>query len=200
MSHSEKAAVIATQHSKLFSPGKRNDILNKLKMLENPRGNAENGTCSQVERRLTSIEKVGDTYSLSKDTVARYLRINHLIPQLKARLDNDDYAFIPAVTLSYLREPEQLLLDRCIGLNGFKVDMKKAGLLRQYSESDKLDEDSIYLILSGEISGTGKKRRSYSFKIKPKVYKKYFAEQLKPQEIEAIIEKALDYYYQRKEN
>ena len=28
MSHSEKAAVIATQHSKLFSQGKRNDIIN----------------------------------------------------------------------------------------------------------------------------------------------------------------------------
>jgi len=36
MPHTEKAAVIAIQHSKLFSQGKRNDILAELKTLENP--------------------------------------------------------------------------------------------------------------------------------------------------------------------
>jgi len=36
LSHSEKAAVIALQHSKLFSQGKRNDILRELEALENP--------------------------------------------------------------------------------------------------------------------------------------------------------------------
>jgi len=48
LSHSEKAAVIALQHSKLFSQGKRNDILRELEMLENPHEYKENGTCAQV--------------------------------------------------------------------------------------------------------------------------------------------------------
>jgi ParB family chromosome partitioning protein len=55
MAHSEKAAVIALQHSKLFSQGKRNDILNELKMLENPQDNKEAGTCAQVG----VVDKVG---------------------------------------------------------------------------------------------------------------------------------------------
>jgi ParB family chromosome partitioning protein len=84
-------------------------------MLEKPSNHGENGTYSQVEKKLTSIEKVGETYSLSKDTVARYLRINQLIPALKSRLDNGDFAFIPAVTLSFLKEAEQTLLDKCNG-------------------------------------------------------------------------------------
>ena len=36
MSHSEKAAVITLHHSKMFSQGKRNDIIEQLKMLEKP--------------------------------------------------------------------------------------------------------------------------------------------------------------------
>lgn len=37
MSHSEKAAVITTHHSKIFSQGKRNDILERLNNIENTR-------------------------------------------------------------------------------------------------------------------------------------------------------------------
>lgn len=199
MPHSEKAAVIATQHSKLFSQGKRNDILNALQSIEKSHCNNENGTSSQVAEKFHSDRKVAEMYSLSRDTVARYLRIYKLIAPLKARLDNDEFAFIPAVDLSFLKEQEQSLLDKCIDLNGFKVDMKKAGLLRQYSEAGKLSEDSIYLILSGETKTAGKKRRSYAFKIKPVIYKKYFTEQLKPPEVVAIIEKALDFYFQNKD-
>ena len=200
MSHSEKAAVIATRHNKMFSQGKRNDIINALKLLENTHNNNENGTLPQVGAELRTDAKIGLDYSLSKNTVARYLRIHKLIVPLKARLDNDELSFIPAVGLSFLKEAEQILLDKCIGLNEFKVDMKKAGLLRQYSESARLDEDNIYLILSGETKSAGKKRRSYAFKIKPKVYKKYFSDKLKPPEVEAIIEKALDFYYQHNNN
>ena len=57
MSHSEKAAVIALHHSKMFSQGKRNDILKQLEMLEKPHGGAENGTFGQVDQKLYSREK-----------------------------------------------------------------------------------------------------------------------------------------------
>jgi ParB family chromosome partitioning protein len=199
MAHSEKAAVIATQHSKLFSQGKRNDILKQLEILDNPHSNNENRTFPQVAEKLHSDRKVAEMYSLSRDTVARYLRIDKLIQPLKTRLDNDEFSFIPAVDISFLKEHEQVLLDQCFSLNGFKVDMKKAALLRQFSESGKLDEVRISLILSGETRTAGKQRRSYSFKIKPKVYKKYFTEQLKPPEVEAIIEKALELFFQHNE-
>jgi ParB family chromosome partitioning protein len=198
MTHSEKAAVIATQHSKLFSQGKRNDILEELNRLEKSDEINENETIRQVGSKFHTDELVGTKYNLSSRVVSRYIRINQLIPELKIRLDNEEIHFIPAVELSFLKESEQQHLDKCIGLNGFKVDMKKAALLRQFSESGKLDEDSIYLTLSGETKTAGKQRRSYSFKIKPKVYKKYFSDQLKPPEVEAIIEKALDYYYEHK--
>ena len=117
MAHSEKAAVIAMQHSKLFSQGKRNDILEELRMLENPHEYRFGETCAQLGHKLKSREVVAKEYSLSRNTVARYLRINQLIPSLKTRLDNGEFAFIPAVTLSFLKETEQQLLDKCVGLD-----------------------------------------------------------------------------------
>ena len=151
MSHSEKSAVIALQHSKLFSQGKRNDIVEELRMLENTHGCRADGTFPQVGEKSHSDKKVGEMYSLSKNTVARYLRVNQLIPTIKARLDNGEFAFMPAVTLSFLKENEQHLLDKCIELNGFTIDMKKADILRQYSESGSLNEENMCLILSGVV-------------------------------------------------
>jgi ParB family chromosome partitioning protein len=193
MAHTEKAAVIALHHSKMFSQGKRNDILEQIKMLENPHEYKENETSSQVAKKLTSIEKVGEAYSLSKDTVARYLRIQQLIPTLKARLDNDEFAFIPAVTLSFLKEAEQEAVDDCIERNNLTVDMKKADALRQFSEKGKLNGESVYRILSGETAP--KPNRTPTVKVDRAVYARYFKPNQPAKEIQETVEKALEMYF-----
>ena len=48
MSHSEKAAVITLHHSKMFSQGKRNDILRALELLENPHDDNKSKTFPQI--------------------------------------------------------------------------------------------------------------------------------------------------------
>ena len=195
MSHSERAAVIALHHSKMFSQGKRNDILEQIKMLENPDEYKQNSTLPQVGAKLRTDAKIGAEYSLSKNTVARYVRVNKLIAALQTRLDDEELAFIPAVTLSYLSEQEQTLVNDCMELNGYKVDMKKADLLRSYSEQGKLDDDNVYLILSGEASAKPKTARIPTVKIKTAVYSKYFTEDQSKKEVQAIVEKALDLYF-----
>jgi len=198
MAHSEKAAVIAMQHSKLFSQGKRNDILSELHMLENPHDYEDNGTCAQVAHKLKSRDIVAKEYSLSKDTVARYLRIQQLNVSLKSLLDNGIIAFIPAVTLSFLRANEQQELARCMELNGFALDMKKASMLREYSEKRKLDDESIYLILSGEIGKKPKPNRTPTVKVSKAVYTKYFRPDQPAKEVQEIVETALKLYFNQK--
>ena len=195
MAHSEKAAVIAMQHSKLFSQGKRNDIINELQMLENPYKYRGNGTVGQVVQKFDSREVVAKEYSLSGRTIARYQRIFMLIPELKARLDSGELAFIPCVTLSFLKENEQQFLDKCIGLNNFAVDMKKADTLREYSKKGKLDEESIYLILSGEIGQKPKPNRTPTVKVGKEIYTKYFKSWQSSREIQGIVEKAIELYF-----
>jgi ParB family chromosome partitioning protein len=195
MAHSEKAAVIAMQHSKLFSQGKRNDILKELKMIENPHEHKAGETSGQLVQKIDSRESVAREYSLSGRTIARYQRVNTLIAPIKTRLDNEDIAFIPAVTLSFLKESEQLLLDKCMELNSFKVDMKKADILRRYSEKSKLDEENIYLILSGEIGQKPKPNRTPTVKVNKTVYARYFKPSQSAKEIQGIVEKALEMYF-----
>jgi len=196
MAHSEKAAVIALQHSKLFSPGKRTDILTELRMLENPNELEESGTFRQIGEKSHSDEFVASMYGLSSRVVSRYIRIHQLSQVLKDRLDSGSIGFTPSVTLSFLQESEQVDLDKCMGLNNFKVDMKKADVLRQYSEDGKLDEDAIYLVLSGEAVKKPKPNRTPVVKVNKTVYAKYFRPEQSATDVQRIVEKALDMYFE----
>jgi Predicted transcriptional regulators len=195
MSHSEKAEVIALHHSKMFSQGKRNDIIAQLKSLENPHKCEKNETCSQVANKSKSIAKVGQEYGLSKDTIARYLRIHQLIIELKIMLDNGNIAFMSAVMLSYLKTEEQTLLVDCMERNELSVDMKKADILRQFSQKGKLNGESVYKILSGET--VPKPNRTPTVKINKLVYAKYFKPNQSAKEVQNIVEKALESYFEQ---
>ena len=193
MCHSEKAAVIALHHSKMFSQGKRNDILEQLEMLEKPLDTNENGTFHPLDEKSHSDKRVAEMYSLSKITVSRYLRLQHLIPTLLTQLDNGIFAFAPAVTLSHLNEAEQTAVADCIAKHSLSVDMKKADMLRKHSEKGRLDEDAIKRILSGSVAH--KPNRTPTVKIQKAVYAKYFKPNQSTREIESIVEKALAMYF-----
>jgi ParB family chromosome partitioning protein len=195
MAHTEKAAVIALHHSKMFSQGKRNDILNQIKTLENPHDYKEIGTIRQVDEKLHSDKKVAEMYSLSAKSVSRYLRLQKLIPALKSRLDNDEIAFVAAVTLSFLKESEQEAVEDCMERNNLSVDMKKANILRHFSEKSKLNGENVYKILSGDTAP--KPNRTPTVKIDKTVYARYFKPNQPAKEVQEIIEKALELYFEQ---
>ena len=195
MCHSEKAAVIALHHSKMFSQGKRNDILAQLENLEKPSDTRDDETSAQLGQRLNSRETVAREYNLSRNTVARYLRISHLIPSLKSQLDSGAVAFIPAVELSFLKEVEQKLLSDCMERNGLSVDMKKADMLRNFSDKGRLDGESVYRILTG--ADVHKPDRTPTVKVSKTVYAKYFKPSQPAKEVQEIVEKALEMYFEQ---
>jgi len=205
MTHSEKAAVLALHHSKMFSQGKRNDIIEQIKMLENPHDETPenphehrgNETLSQVGKKSRTHEKIGETYSLSINTVARYLRVHTLILEIKIMLDDGDVAFLSAVTLSYLKIEEQTILVDSMERNKLTVDMKKAEILRAFSEKGKLDVESVYKILSG--NPTPKPNRTPTVKINKAVYSRYFTPNQSAKEVQETVEKALELYFTQQE-
>lgn len=195
--HSERAVALAAHHKTLKKQGARTDLLNELEKLLNLHENKENQTYSQLANKSKTLAIVGKTYSLSKDTVARYLRLNRLVPELLNRVDNEEIAFIPAVTLSYLQEAEQREIESMISENGFKVDMTKAEILRSHSEEGKIDNDKIYSILSGDLDKKKNSNKPIPVKLKPKLVAKFFSADQKQAEIEEIIDKALTLYFQQ---
>ena len=109
-------------------------------------------------------------------------------------LDNGNISFIPAVMLSYLKDAEQQLLADYMEQSSLTVDMKKADMLRKYSEKGKLDEDSIQQILTG--AAVYKPNRTPTVKINKTVYAKYFKQNQSAREVQKVVEKALDMYFE----
>ena len=130
-----------------------------------------------------------------KDTVARYLRVHQLIVSIKIMLDDGNIAFLSAVTLSYLKIEEQALLVDCMENNDLSVDMKKAEILRQFSEKGKLDSVNVYKILSGDTAP--KPNRTPTVKIDKTVYAKYFKPNQPAEEVQETVEKALEMYFEQ---
>ncbi|WP_256719263.1 ParB N-terminal domain-containing protein [Paenibacillus odorifer] len=190
---SEKAKVLSLRHSQMFSQGKRNDIIDELKRLEDPQYNKENETSAPMGQRPTSRDKVAQEYGLSKNSVSRLLRIDKLIPRLKQRVDANELPLRCAVHLSYLSEGEQSIVEQSITDNGFKLDMKKSELLQGYS--GRLSTEQTNKILSGEATRKPRNQTPPPFKLKHKVFAKYFTSQSKASEIEQIIDKALEMYF-----
>ena len=94
-------------HNKMFSQGKRNDILEHLRALENPEAaSAADSTEPPADGAETDAgrtdEKIGAMYSLSRAHIARYLRIDKLNAPLKFMLDKGKFTLVVAVELSFL--------------------------------------------------------------------------------------------------
>lgn len=121
------------------------------------------------------------------------MRVNKLIEPHKNRLDNGEIAFRVAVSLSYLLDYEQQLIDDILSCGNYKLDMKKAEVLRQLSAKGKLTAETADDVFVGKASV--KKSVRPAFKLKLKIISKYFSPEQKPDEIEGTIIEALEYYY-----
>jgi ParB family chromosome partitioning protein len=124
------------------------------------------------------------------------VRIATLNEPLMSRVDTDEIGLYPAVSLSYLSPDEQTELDRLLAESAYKVDMKKAESLREFSEGKKLTPDKMVQILSGELGKKSKPKTTPPFKLKAKIYQKYFNNDTPQGEIEATIDQALAEYFE----
>lgn len=193
--HSERAAVIFTRHKAMVNQGIRNDLLNEIERLSKSSEIKEDETFSPLGKKLRTHEEIGETYKLSKNSIARYLRIFKLINELKEFVDKEEISIRAGVDLSYLNEEYQIMISDIITENNYKIDMKKAEELRGFFESNKLNQEIAHSIISGELNKKQKSNKSSAIQLKPKLINKYFSPEVKQPEIEDIIDKALKLYF-----
>lgn len=194
---SEKAAVLALRYSKMICQGRRNDIIEELKRLENPDEIKENKTCGIDCHKSKSRDVVGAEYNLKGRAVANYLRINELSAALKIRIDDGEFTIAAAVQLSYLEQEEQQMVEAVLSESEYKVNESKAILLREYT--GKLTPERAEQILSGEFNRKPRKSTAAAFKVKPAIYKKYFTSSISQKEFDSIVDEALALYFARQE-
>jgi ParB family chromosome partitioning protein len=195
MLHSERAMALSEHHKALASQGKRTDILKEIEAMLKADEIKNEETSRQVGEKLTSADETGKSYNLSGRTVSRYLRICNLIKELMDKLDIEEIPFTACVELSYLTEEEQHIVNDILTDNKFKVDIKKAEALREFSLKKNLNQEIAHSIISGELNKKQKSNKSSAIQLKPKLINKYFSPEVKQPEIEDIIDKALKLYF-----
>jgi len=196
LSHVEKSIALAMHYEAVKRQGSRAELINEIEYLLKNNGNISNNAHfeagAQLGHQLKSRDITALKYGLSKNTVARYLRVNKLIDPLKERLDNKEFGIVPAVEISYLSSEEQEKLNILLGNQTYKLDIKKASQLREFSEQKKLGADDAEDILSGLVNQ--KSGGKINVKLKQKNLARYFKPEQKSEEIEAEIFQALEFY------
>ena len=73
---------------------------------------------------MKTIEVIGHKYGVSKNTIARLLRIDTLIDELKLRIDDEEFAVNAGVELSYLPDVEQEIIDDVLREFDYRLPQK----------------------------------------------------------------------------
>ena len=203
LSVSEQAAVIAMRHSQMFDPEKRAKIEQELHELEAP----------NVSTDRSKLALTGGEYGLSRNSVARLIRINTLLgscDKFTIAVDHKDLSVRAAVELSYISQPAlNVIFDKyCTSVvidnlwcDTVNISMSTAIWLREIfadfngseEEAKKtLDKENLRKTQSGIDKIAAK---PIKLSIPSETFRKYFSEETKPDEAADIIDKALQLYF-----
>lgn len=151
-------------------------------------------TSAQIGRKFDgkeSRELLAEQVGESRNQISRFIRLTNLVPNLLDRVDNKTMAFNAAVEVSYLTEPEQLMLCDAIEREECTPNLSQAKRLKQYSQDGKLDENVMDAIMTEE------KPIEDKLVLKGDVLAKYFPKTYTPSQKQKIIVKLLEDWHKR---
>lgn len=171
---SEKAFAYKMKLDAIKRQGKRTDL-----------------TSAQIVPKLQARDIVAHDAGVNRMEVTRYVRLTYLVPDLLDRVDNKTMAFNAAVEVSYLTEPEQLMLCDAIEREECTPNLSQAKRLKQYSQDGKLDENVMDAIMTEE------KPIEDKLVLKGDVLAKYFPRTYTPSQKHKVIVKLLEDWHKR---
>ena len=151
-------------------------------------------TSAQIGRKFDgkeSRELLAEQVGESRNQISRFIRLTNLVPDLLDRVDNKTMAFNAAVEVSYLTEPEQLMLCDAIEREECTPNLSQAKRLKQYSQDGKLDENVMDAIMTEE------KPIEDKLVLKGDVLAKYFPKTYTPSQKQKVIVKLLEDWHKR---
>jgi ParB family chromosome partitioning protein len=214
LSHSERAEALATHYDAIKHQGKRTDLIKQIEALlissnadisANPDDSCGSAseTCTPTGNK--SIEVTGEKYGLSKNSVARYIRVNSLVPGLKELLDSEELSFRAGVSLSYMDEQRQQALLNQIQRYDVIPSMKQAEQLKQLAAdinadadggSEKLLLDCADILLGRSADEKPKPKKILKIKLERSAVESYFEEDDTEETIQGKVLEALEFYHQ----
>ncbi len=196
---SEKAAVLAERYDKVLYQRKKDEIIAELKQLEG--GDTTQGEKGGHSDHLSkNRDNLGQEYGLSGSSVARLLRVNQLIPEIKTMLDAGEMQLLAAVQLSYLPEVGQRLAIKTSKESGIPISKPVAERVRKASMTEKAIREAIagkdpeVDPVLGEIEPP---KGLKPIRLPAEICERYF-EESNQKEIEEIVDKALAAWFKKK--
>ena len=200
LSISEKAAVLAERYDKVLYQRKRDEIVAELKALETP-AEAETEKGGHDVHLSKNRDNLGDEYGLSGRHVARLMRVNQCLPEIKEMLDQGKMQLAAAVQLSFLPEQGQRMALEVSEKSGTNITEKIAKEIRKAKMTEKDIREAIagpdpeINKLTGEPIQPEEKPKP--IRLSGDIRAKYFSDT--PQkEVEDIIDKALAAWFKKR--
>lgn len=173
---SEKAFAYKLKMEVLSHQGKRTDL-----------------TLSQFATKLDTATEIGNCFGESRDTVYRYIRLTHLIPEFLGKMDKGEIALSVGVELSFLDEQSQReVLEQC-AINDCTPSYSQAWRMHRTEREGTLTSAVIQAIMSEE-----KANQKARLKIPMERIRKYFPQNYTAAQIEDAVVKLCERDYRRR--
>ena len=156
-------------------------------------------TCSLLGNKLAgrkSSEILAEQTGESKNQIFRYIRLTELVPPLLDMVDGvaeQRIAFNPAVELSYLTPPEQLMLLDAIAAQEATPSLSQAQRLKKFSQDKTLTKESMMAIMSEE------KKEVDRITLTSDKISKYFPKSYTPKRMEETSIKLLEQWQRKRQ-
>ena len=188
MSISEQAMVMAYEYNARKCQGKRNDIMEEIKVLQ---GNESISDGQKVQKSKTSRDEVGALHNMSGKTVERFIRLTALSAGLKKKLDDGIIQKSVGVELSYLKDDEQEAVDSYLDQHeGEKLQFNLAKVLHKASETFTFPLVGVDVFIKDQkdkLTESKDKKSKKSIVIDEDIYNLYFKDLSKEEIQEQII-------------
>ncbi len=147
-------------------------------------------TSDQVGQKY-SVEEIADDSPDSKTQIQRYIRLTNLIEPILKMVDEGRIALTPAVELSYLQRFEQIALYRIMDRDDVTPSVYQAKQLRQLSQEEKLNDESIAALISEPKSN----QKEY-VRVPCEQLRRYFPQNATPKQMQETLLRAMEFYRQ----
>ena len=149
------------------------------------------GTSRQVGTKLRTDEEIAEEGSDSARQIQRYIRLTNLIPSILKMVDEGRIALTPAVELSYLQRFEQIALYRIMDRDDVTPSVYQAKQLRQLSQEEKLNDESIAALISEP-----KANQKEFVRVPCEQLRRYFPQNATPKQMQETLLRAMEFYRQ----
>ena len=164
----------------------------KMEAMDRKVGRPKNGDQVGPDYKgIRSAEIIGEQAGDSASQVKRYIRLTNLIEPILKLVDEGRIALTPAVELSYLQRFEQIALYRIMDRDDVTPSVYQAKQLRQLSQEEKLNDESIAALISEP-----KANQKEFVRVPCEQLRRYFPQNATPKQMQETLLRAMEFYRQ----